>query len=382
MSHQRYPSIDPKEPHSVSLKVLRPSLVVQHPLPTPISLPASAQQGPPIPASLAYNTNGDTNPDPFLLAPILQLPPSFGSAYVGETFSCTLCANHDVPLPGELPAAAAPPAANLAPTSPLHPPKRKFTRDVRIEAEMKTPGSSTALKLPLLGADGIADSNDTNDGKSHSHSHSKGTDLEPGDTLQRIVNFDLKEEGNHVLAVTVSYYEATETSGRTRTFRKLYQFICKGSLIVRTKVGALVAPPPLPSQSDGLQEEEEKKKKRGRDRRKWVMEAQLENCSEDVMQLSRVGLDLEPGLRYRDCNWEIAGGAGGKPVLRPGEVEQCCFVVEEEVEEEGGPGADGTKLEIDEDGRIVFGVLGISWRSEMGNKGFLSTGKLGTRIVK
>ncbi|KAG4219673.1 hypothetical protein PC116_g31848, partial [Phytophthora cactorum] len=114
MSHQRYPSIDPKEPHSVSLKVLRlsrPSLVVQHPLPTPVSLPTASahhhHQEPPIPASLAYHTNGDTNPDPFLLAPILQLPPSFGSAYVGETFSCTLCANHDVPLPGELPQAAA-----------------------------------------------------------------------------------------------------------------------------------------------------------------------------------------------------------------------------------------------------------------------------------
>ncbi|OTB12939.1 hypothetical protein K445DRAFT_39846, partial [Daldinia sp. EC12] len=335
MSHQRYPSIDPKEPHSVSLKVLRlsrPSLVVQHPLPTPVSLPAASahhhhhHQEPPIPASLAYHTNGDTNPDPFLLAPILQLPPSFGSAYVGETFSCTLCANHDVPLPGELPPAAG----------------RKFTRDVRIEAEMKTPGSSAALKLPLLGANG-------------GHNHAKGgVDLEPGDTLQRIVNFDLKEEGNHVLAVTVSYYEATETSGRTRTFRKLYQFICKGSLIVRTKVGALLPPPPLPSE-------------------RWVMEAQLENCSEDVMQLSRVGLDLEPGLRYQDCNWEVVGSGGGRPVLHPGEVEQCCFVVEED------PKPDGAKLKVDEDGRIVFGVLGIGWRSEMGNKGFLSTGKLGTR---
>jgi hypothetical protein len=30
----------------------------------------------------------------------------------------------------------------------------------------------------------------------------------------------------------------------------------------------------------------------------------------------------------------------------------------------------------------VFGVLQIGWRSEMGNRGFLSTGKLGTRLVK
>ncbi|OTA97177.1 hypothetical protein M434DRAFT_66192 [Hypoxylon sp. CO27-5] len=349
MSHQRYPSIDPKEPHSVSLKVLRlsrPSLVVQHPLPAPLSSPISpdpVQQAAPIPASLAYSTNGDTNPDPFLLAPILQLPPSFGSAYVGETFSCTLCANHDVPLPGELPTPTISPGG-LAPAQPFAA-KKKFTRDVRIEAEMKTPGSGTVLKLP--------------------QHHNRGTDLEPGQTLQRIVNFDLKEEGNHVLAVTVSYYEATETSGRTRTFRKLYQFICKGSLIVRTKVGAL---PPYPSPSSSLGGDAQKQ---GRRRRRWVMEAQLENCSEDVMQLYRVGLDLEQGLGYRDCNWEVSGSK--RPVLHPGEVEQCCFVVEEK-----GPGG----VREDDDGRVVFGVLGIGWRSEMGNKGFLSTGKLGTRIVR
>lgn len=363
MSHQRYPSIDPKEPHSVSLKVLRlsrPSLVVQHPLPAPLSSPSSphpAQQVAPIPASLAYSTNGDTNPDPFLLAPILQLPPSFGSAYVGETFSCTLCANHDVPLPGELPTPTISPGG-LAPAQPIAA-KKKFTRDVRIEAEMKTPGSGTVLKLPLLGPDGKADKDEDGD------QHHKGTDLEPGQTLQRIVNFDLKEEGNHVLAVTVSYYEATETSGRTRTFRKLYQFICKGSLIVRTKVGAL---PPSPSLSPGVPAHKQDKKGGGR---RWVMEAQLENCSEDVMQLYRVGLELEQGLRYRDCNWEVSGSK--RPVLHPGEVEQCCFVVEEK-------GAGGVKE--DEDGRVVFGVLGIGWRSEMGNKGFLSTGKLGTRIVR
>ncbi|KAI2632406.1 hypothetical protein GGR54DRAFT_627748 [Hypoxylon sp. NC1633] len=389
-SHQRYPSIDPKEPHSVSLKVLRlsrPSLVVQHPLKAPFPSPASTphQQDPPIPASLAYRTNGHTNPDPFLLAPILQLPPSFGSAYVGETFSCTLCANHDALLPGEPLSATTP---TLSPGGLAPPPaaqmlqgagKRKFTRDVRIEAEMKTPGSGAVLKLPLLGADGGSDSSAAIEGGA------KGTDLEPGQTLQRIVNFDLKEEGNHVLAVTVSYYEATETSGRTRTFRKLYQFICKGSLIVRTKVGALPRSPPASAVSSrsssaaptvassaGRLGGETRRGGPG-DRRRWVMEAQLENCSEDVMQLYRVGLELEKGLTYQDCNWEVSRSA--RPVLHPGEVEQCCFIVEETQAE-----TEGDAVLEDEERRIVFGVLGIGWRSEMGNKGFLSTGKLGAKV--
>ncbi|KAL2135636.1 hypothetical protein VTI74DRAFT_7586 [Chaetomium olivicolor] len=353
MSHQRYPSHDVKEPHSVSLKVLRlsrPSLVAQHPLQPPFSPPTT--HPPPIPASLAYGPNTVskdgtpqpvTNPAPFILSPILNLPPSFGSAYVGETFSCTLCANHDIP-------------------TDILPSQGKTIRDVRIEAEMKTPSSSAPIKLPLLASStDAAEPTDSSGG-----SAGAGVDLRPGTSSQRILLFDLKEEGNHVLAVTVSYYEASELSGRTRTFRKLYQFICKASLIVRTKPGALAAGP------DG--------------QRRWVLEAQLENCSEEGIMLERVGLELEQGLRYEDCNWQQQEGEEGgdakgrgtrrrtrrRPVLQPGETEQVCFVVEEEER--------GAAREVE--GRVMFGVLQIGWRSEMGNRGFLSTGKLGTRFVK
>ncbi|KAI0804961.1 hypothetical protein GGR55DRAFT_690903 [Xylaria sp. FL0064] len=348
MSHQRYPSIDPKEPHSVSLKVLRlsrPSLAIQQPLPTPLSNPPDDVT--PIPGSLAYSANSGTNPEPFLLTPILNLPPSFGTAYVGETFSCTLCANHDIPTNATEMESGMPAPSNVLTQQA----RKKFIRDVRIEAEMKTPSSTTPQKIILQPTDQSSTDKGSDEGKQGS-----GTDLEPGQSLQKIVNYDLNEEGNHVLVVTISYYEATETSGRVRTFRKLYQFICKGSLIVRTKVGSL--PPPGSSNSP---------EDVGR---RWVMEAQLENCSEDIMQLQSVRLQLEAGLRYQDCNWEASGGA--KPVLHPGEVEQCCFVVEEERRD--------AAVE-DHDRRIVFGVLDIGWRNEMGSKGFLSTGKLGTRVA-
>jgi hypothetical protein len=243
---------------------------------------------------------------------------------------------------------------------------------VRIEAEMKTPSSATPIKLDLLPAAaahqeaGAENSNNNTTGGG-------GTDLTPtGDassTLQKILAFDLKEEGNHVLAVTVSYYEASALSGRTRTFRKLYQFICKPSLIVRTKPGTLAA------------------RHLGGGQRRWVLEAQLENCSEEWMLLERVGLELEAGLTCQDCNGTLnsdddGGGGGGdsmrgagatKPVLLPGETEQVCFLVEEE---ENGKAVEQL------DGRVVFGVLQIGWRSEMGNRGCLSTGKLGTRFGK
>lgn len=321
--------------HTNKLKRLsRPSLVAQYPVKSPEGSQPSAGAGS-HPASLAYGSPDGTNPDPFILSPILNLPPSFGSAYVGETFSCTLCANHDVPD-----GAAA-----------------RQVRDVRIEAEMKTPGSAAGVVTKLdLGPNGGGGGE--GDG---------GVDLREGETLQRIVRFDLKEEGNHVLAVTVSYYEATETSGRTRTFRKLYQFICKSSLIVRTKAS------PLPGGSGAMTEtssaggKEEQQQSQLRRRRQWVLEAQLENCSEDAIQLERVVLDLEPGLVYTDCNWDA--DERQKPVLHPSEVEQVCFVVQEA----------GAECEV-MDGKVVFGVLGVGWRGEMGSRGFLSTGKLGTRF--
>jgi hypothetical protein len=258
-----------------------------------------------------------------MLSPIINLPPSFGSAYVGEIFSCALCANYDVPVSGDL--------SN----------NKKSIRDVRIEAEMKTPSSVGVVQLefnPEIG-DAMA---------------KKASDLEPGQTLQRIVNFDLKEEGNHVLAVTVSYYEVTDISGRTRTFRKLYQFVCKPSLIVRTKASLLSSP--------------------SNTRRRWVLEAQLENCSEDAMQLDKVVLEPEPGLIHFDCNWELDGKH--KPVLHPSEVEQVCFLVERTILKE----EDDTSRQ--DDFKIPLGVLSIGWRGEMGNRGILSTGKLSTRYVK
>ena len=243
---------------------------------------------------------------------------------MGETFSCTLCANNDIP----------PSDPDQQPAS-----QKLQIRDVKIEAEMKTPGMGAVQKLGGEVA---------------------GVDLANGGTMQKVVNFDLKEEGNHVLAVTVSYYEATETSGRTRTFRKLYQFICKASLIVRTKVGSLEG---RPAEVGGVRKGEG---------RRWVLEAQLENCSEDAMQLEKVAMDLEDGLDYRDCNWEASRSE--KPILHPGEVEQVCFVVEEK-------GESGS-VKATPDGRVIFGVLGIGWRGDMGNRGFLSTGKLGARAGK
>lgn len=164
---------------------------------------------------------------------MLNLPEAFGSAYVGETFSCTLCANNE-----------------LDPSD-----KTRTISGVRIQGEMQTPTTPTGSPLDLAGPEGEDEANG-----------SPG----PGQSLQKILRFELKEEGNHVLAVTVTYTETTlagegkAASGKVRTFRKLYQFVAQQLLSVRTKAGELSA-------------------KGGTSR--FLLEAQLENMGEGAVSL-------------------------------------------------------------------------------------------------
>lgn len=196
----------------------------------------------------------------------------------------------------------------------------------------------------------------------------RGRDLASGQSLQGIVDFHLKDEGNHVLAVTVSYTETGATSGRVRSFRKLYQFVARGCLVVRTKIGPLPELVPKPTITGT---EDTSKRKR------WALEAQLENCGDDVILLDMVALSEKPWCQATSLNWELGGGDSGageveKPMLAPGDVQQICFLVEEK-------GQDMTQ-EVDPSGRLVMGMLSISWRGAMGNRGSLSTGWLGTRL--
>jgi len=180
-------------------RLSRPSLATQYPLPDSKSLGISPK------ASLAYPSPNDAD-DRFIFSPVLNLPEAFGSAYVGETFSCTLCANNEVD-----------PSDNT-----------KAISGVRIQGDMQTPSNPTGSPLDLSGLSG-------EDG---------GTSPGPGESLQRILRFELKEDGNHVLAVTVTYTETAlgegkAASGRVRTFRKLYQFVAQQLLSVRTKAGEM-----------------------------------------------------------------------------------------------------------------------------------------------
>ncbi|UPX16816.1 uncharacterized protein EKO05_0007201 [Ascochyta rabiei] len=324
MAHQRnQPSMGDslKTPHSVSLKVLRlsrPSLATQYPLPNSQELGISPK------ASLAYPSDHNTA-DRFILSPALSLPEAFGSAYVGETFSCTLCANNEL-LPSD---------------------NTKAISGVRIQGDMQTPSNPTGAPLDLAGADGELDGD---------------MSPAPGESLQRILRFELKEEGNHVLAVTVTYTETLlgegrASGGRVRTFRKLYQFVAQQLLSVRTKAGGL-------SQRDGVS--------------RYLLEAQLENMGEAAVCLEAVSVNPKPPLKSTSLNWDMPAPGSDQanaPILTPRDVIQVAFLLEQpdvdESRDDASTAAGG--------GKKVLGQLAIQWRSPLGDRGSLSTGWLTSR---
>ncbi|KAI9706297.1 MAG: hypothetical protein M1820_004872 [Bogoriella megaspora] len=390
---------NPKAPHSVSLKVLRlskPSLANQFPL-VSSSSPSNDSSIPKISpaAALSYPSSTDSA---FAITPLLTLPPSFGLAYTGETFSCTLCANNEIPSSTSTSHPYAPQAdpqpskthkrnrsrqkggrsesVSSVGSNGYVDGRRKIVSSVRIEAEMQTPGRPEGVKLDLdmarpyqrgprkLSADearggivGTTAASDAGEAEQLDVPEEMGAgevELPPGASVQRIVRFDLREEGNHVLAVTVTYSETLapaeggsgEGQTRVRTFRKLYQFVAQQLIGVRTKAGSL-----------------------GRKDGNWVLEAQLENLGDGAVSLEAVNLNSKPPFRAESLNWDVLAkdSMSHAPILKPHDVMQVMFRLNQEGEEEPQLAADG---------RPILGQLVIQWRSAMGDKGTISTGWL------
>lgn len=305
-------------PHALSLKVLRlsrPSLATQTPLPH-----TSFSNGLDIPpsASLAYPDANDSSSFP--LTPLLTLPSAFGAAYVGETFTCALCVNDEV-KDGE----------------------GRRVSGVRIVAELQTPGNEKGEGLELHAAEDEA----AEDGGS----------VEAGSTMQRILKHTLKEEGTHVLVVTVTYTETLQSpdgsggasGGRVRTFRKLYQFVAQQLIAVRSKVTA-------------------RKRRAKEGRKEWVLEAQLENVGEGAVVLEKVWVGGRKGVGSVPFN---GPEDSERTVLKPQDVEQVMFVLFEEVKE----GVEGKEVA----GRTPLAQLNVDWRGAMGERGSLTTGWLASR---
>ena len=236
----------------------------------------------------------------------------------------------------------------------------KTVSSIRIVADMQTPSQTVPLELysPVAGDE------------------QKG--LDPSKSLQKILRFELKEEGNHVLAVNVSYTETTQveggsqaTGGRLRNFRKLYQFIAQPCLSVRTKATEY---PPVEVDDKTYGPYGKSKLLR------YVLEAQLENVGEDAIVLEHTSLDTNLPFKSTSLNWDTLSPGGTeieRPKLNPRSVQQVAFLVEQQ--QGVTEGLDVVKQNLKLQGRTVLGQLSIEWRGAMGDRGFLTTGPLMSR---
>ena len=269
--------------------------------------------------------------------PQLTLPEAFGSAFVGEGFDCILGVNNELPDPSA----------------------RRVT-SVKLAAEMQTPSHAVGLDL-----------NPANE-------EAARNGLARGASMQAICHFDLREEGNHTLAVSVSYNESFQavggagaagsagrsevaSGGRVRSFRKLYNFSVDPCLSVRTKTSELAAP--LDAGADD--------EKSMLDR--YALEVQLENLADGIITVEKLVFDGKMPFVSRSLNWDAEHVA--IPTLAPREIGQVLFRIDELPPAQ----AQGTRKEVTEDGRNILGALTIHWRSAFGYLGILSTGWLTSR---
>jgi hypothetical protein len=266
-------------------------------------------------ASLAYPLPNPTTTD-FILSPLLTLPESFQSAFVGEVFSCTLSANNELP----------------------HDEAARSVHGVRIGAEIISPSNPSGTVLEL-------ETPPTQD-----------TDAKfgPGDSYQRILRLNLQDEGDHTLAVTVTYTETTVSNegkaagGKVRTFRKLYQFSTAQLLSVRTKACDV---------REGV----------------YVLEAQLENMGDHSIVLETARMNPKSPFEARSLNWDMPGidpKDSNPPILNPRDIHQIAFLLEGESTEDVPVSAKNPEK------RFIVGQINVQWRSAMGDRGSINTGWL------
>lgn len=222
---------------------------------------------------------------------------------MGETFACTLCANNE--LRGSASEYVGTKEDGKAQENQA---ERRSISGVRMVAEMQTPSNPSGIPLSLGTASSSSSSstdittvkNDTEVDKMKSEKgesekddtpnpvkeHDAPVDLAPGETLLRTVQFDLREPGTHYLAVTITYDERQQEEGeggriigaRVRSFRKLYQFVAQTLLGVRTKAGEM-------NLARSASKNSVKKEERREERKRFALEAQVENLGDVTVVL-------------------------------------------------------------------------------------------------
>ncbi|KAK4047817.1 hypothetical protein OIV83_005160 [Microbotryomycetes sp. JL201] len=324
-----------RDPHIVALKVLRaakPSLVRAEPLYyEDTSMGSRALQ------KLDANSIGQQG-DTFDvgLTSAFMLPSTFGTIYLGETFSALLSLSNDL---------ARPPDGTTTASSLV----------------MKVEMNTGAPEPPAIPAQpGATPAPQQLGGLKHHLAtvHAPEDGLRPGQSVDTLVSHEIKELGLHALVCTVTYAsQVPDEAGHLRTvsrsFRKVYKFQVSNPLSVRTKAHA-----PNVNVANAVMAASE--------RNKIFLEVQVQNQCETAMTFERMRFDPVTGMQVLDLNTTIFQNES--TFLSPGAVRQFLFVL---TSDDSGP-PPGSSQEL--------GRLELVWRTPHGELGRLQTSMLGRRV--
>ncbi|VDC06697.1 unnamed protein product [Peniophora sp. CBMAI 1063] len=255
---------------------------------------------------------------------LLTLPAAFGAIQLGETFSGALAVNNET---------------------------ASAVDGVLLRVEMQT--ANNKVVLAEIGG--------------------KSEVLSAGDTLETVVQHEIKELGQHVLACTVTYKlppgSRVPASGEggdpsVQSFRKFYKFAVTNPLSVKTKVHVPRAPSATLSRAQ---------------RDKVFLEIHIQNTTPEPMSFERILLDPAPGWSldsspsssFAPTQDKLFSGANA--LMQPQDARQYVYVL--------SPLEESTFFVPPEPGAVIqLGRLDISWRSAFGEPGRLLTSMLSRRI--
>ncbi|KAI0340658.1 DUF974-domain-containing protein [Trametopsis cervina] len=257
---------------------------------------------------------------------MLTLPSAFGAIQLGETFSSCLSVNNET-LQG--------------------------VDGVTLRVEMQTATTKTIL-AEYGGAE---------------------FQLGAGDTLEKVIEHEIKELGQHVLACTVSYrlppghraVNAAESSDPAiQSFRKFYKFAVTNPLSVKTKVHVPRSPSALLSPTE---------------REKVFLEVHIQNLTPDALWLQRMRFESAEGWDVMDANQtqttqpteETSIFSGSMALLQPQDTRQYIYILSPKI-------VPPFPITHPPGSIIPLGRLDISWRSSFGEPGRLLTSVLTRRI--
>ncbi|THH22365.1 hypothetical protein EUX98_g8221 [Antrodiella citrinella] len=250
---------------------------------------------------------------------VLMLPAAFGAIQLGETFSGCIAVNNDS--------------------------KTFDIEGVYLKVEMQT----NTAKIVLAEAGG----------PDHR--------LTTADTMEDVVNYEIKELGQHVLACTVSYnvpehirHERPQLES-VLSFRKFYKFQVTNPLSVKTKIHTPRCPSSLLSAWE---------------REKVFLELHVQNLTQETMWLSKIVFECTENWTSTDSNGNKDGVtifSGAMALMQPQDLRQYVYVLSPKVIPKFPPSfAPGSS--------IPLGKLHLEWRSSLGEPGRLSTSMLSRKI--